>query len=93
MGYIEFGIISVIISIFQGKDVGEEKERLNRRKSQYLTTDNLNSGDSKKESCSFNKLQWMSDDKCMPEEKDHEIQILSIPFGILKSPCNLKDIA
>lgn len=94
-----FGIISVIISIFQGKDVELEREKkIERRKSRYLIAkDNLNSGDTsiKKEAVRellTNSAQWMSDDKCMPEEKDREIQnIIDTLCNYIKSPCNLKN--
>ena len=95
-----FGIISVIISIFQGKDVELEREKkIERRKSRYLIAkDNLNSGDTsiKKEAVRellTNSAQWMSDDKCMPEERDHEIQnIIDTLCEYIKSPCNLKNV-
>ena len=94
-----FGIISVIISIFQGKDVELEREKkIERRKSRYLAAkNNLNSGDTsiKKEAVRellTNSAQWMSDDKCMPEEKGREIQnIIDTLCDYIKSHCDLKN--
>lgn len=95
-----FGIISVVISIFQGKDVELEREKkIERRKSRYLAAkNNLNSGDTsiKKEAVREllkNSAQWMSDDKCTPEEKGCEIQnIIDTLCDYIKSHCDLKNV-